>query len=202
MYRKFGKRSLDILISSGVLVCLLPVLLIITFLLAIFNKGAGVFFTQRRPGKNGKVFNVIKFKTMKDTKDLNGKLLPDKDRMTPIGRFIRATSLDEIPQLINVVKGDMSLIGPRPLLEEYLPLYSTEQARRHEIRPGISGLAQCSGRNNLSWGEKFKLDVWYVENVSFKTDIDIVLKTIQKVVKRQDITSKESKKIGKFNGYN
>lgn len=202
MYRKFLKRFIDFLVSFLILIALSPILLIISVLLLIFNKGAGVFFTQRRPGLHGKIFEVIKFKTMKDTKDTNGNLLPDKERATPIGKFIRTTSLDELPQMINVLKGDMSLIGPRPLLEEYLPLYSKEQARRHDIRPGITGLAQCSGRNNLSWHEKFELDVWYVDNVSLKTDIDIIFKTLKKVIFREDIVSTETKKIGKFNGHN
>lgn len=202
MYRKFGKRFFDIFVSSIVIVMLSPILVLTSILLFFLNNGAGILFTQRRPGLNGKIFKVIKFKTMKDTKDKSGKLLPDKDRTTRIGRVIRATSLDELPQLFNVLKGDMSLIGPRPLLEEYLPLYSKEQSRRHNVRPGITGLAQCSGRNNLTWSEKFALDVWYVDNLSFITDLNIVFKTLKKVIKRQDIVSTESHKIGKFNGSN
>lgn len=202
MYRNYFKRFIDFIVSLLVLIVLSPILLIISVLLTIFHKGAGIFFTQRRPGLHGKIFEVIKFKTMKDTRDVYGNLLPDKDRATPIGKFIRTTSLDELPQMINVLKGDMSLIGPRPLLEEYLPLYSKEQARRHDIRPGITGLAQCSGRNNLSWHEKFELDVWYVDNVSLKTDINIIFRTLKKVIFREDIVSKETKKIGKFNGHN
>ena len=153
------------------------------------NKGAGAFFFQERPGKDGKIFKVIKFKTMTDERDANGELLPDADRLTKIGSFIRSTSIDELPQLINVLKGDMSLIGPRPLLVQYLPLYSKEQMRRHEVRPGISGWAQCHGRNQISWTEKFKLDVWYVDNLSFMTDLKVIFITIKKVLFREDINS-------------
>lgn len=162
-----------------------------------------VFFTQPRPGKKGKIFKVIKFKTMTDERDQEGNLLPDNDRITKVGKFVRSTSLDELPQLINVLKGDMSLIGPRPLLVEYLPLYSKEQAKRHDVRPGITGWAQVNGRNTISWQKKFELDTWYVENISFKLDCIILLKTIQKVLKRDDINSSEdSIGIEDFNGYN
>lgn len=166
------------------------------------NKGAGAFFFQERPGKDGKIFKVIKFKTMTDERDANGELLPDADRLTKIGSFIRSTSIDELPQLINVLKGDMSLIGPRPLLVQYLPLYSKEQMRRHEVRPGISGWAQCHGRNQISWTEKFKLDVWYVDNLSLLTDLKVIFITIKKVLFREDINSDNDATMEDFDGTN
>lgn len=179
-----------------------PILLCITVWLHFANKGAGAFFTQDRPGKNGKIFKVIKFKTMTDERDADGNLLPDSERLTKVGKFVRSTSIDELPQLINVLKGDMSLIGPRPLLPQYLPLYSPEQARRHEVRPGITGWAQCHGRNAITWTEKFKLDVWYVDNISFMTDLKVIFITIKKVLFREDINSATSVTMEYFDGTN
>ena len=181
-----------------------PILLVIYIWLTIANKGAGALFYQERPGLHGKIFKVIKFKTMTDERDANGNLLPDADRLTKVGRFVRSTSIDELPQLINVLKGDMALIGPRPLLPQYLPLYSKEQMRRHEVRPGISGWAQCHGRNAISWTEKFKLDVWYVDHCSLWTDLKVIFITIKKVVCRADIntTTGQSATRDYFNGYN
>ena len=175
---------IDFILSLLTLAILWPILLVITIWLHFANKGAGAFFLQERPGKNGKIFKVVKFKTMTDERDAEGNLLPDADRLTNVGRFVRSTSIDELPQLINVVKGDMALIGPRPLLSQYLPLYSEEQARRHEVRPGITGWAQCHGRNAISWTEKFKLDVWYVDHCSFLTDLKVIGITIKKVLVR------------------
>ncbi len=200
MYKHFFKRLLDFFISAAVLLIVWPILLLIAIFLHFANRGAGAFFTQARPGKNGKIFKVIKFKTMTDEKDANGKLLPDAQRLTKVGKFIRSTSLDELPQLINVLKGDMALIGPRPLLPEYLPLYSKEQARRHEVRPGITGWAQVHGRNAISWQEKFKLDVWYVDHCSLLVDIKIVFMTINKVIKREGISSATSVTMERFTG--
>lgn len=200
MYKHFFKRLLDFFISATVLLIIWPILLLITIFLHFANRGAGAFFTQSRPGKNGKIFKVIKFKTMTDEKDANGKLLPDAQRLTKVGKFIRSTSLDELPQLINVLKGDMALIGPRPLLPEYLPLYSKEQARRHEVRPGITGWAQVHGRNAISWQEKFKLDVWYVDHCSLAVDLKIIWLTIMKVVKREGISSATSVTMEPFRG--
>ena len=188
MYRKYLKRWLDFVIVLCVLAVIWPILLLITLWLHFANKGAGAFFTQERPGRNGKIFKVIKFKTMTDERDADGNLLPDAERLTPVGRFVRSTSIDELPQLINVLKGDMALIGPRPLLVQYLPLYSKEQARRHEVRPGITGWAQCHGRNSISWTEKFKLDVWYVDHCSLITDIKVIFITIKKVLLRDGIS--------------
>ncbi|MBR2134618.1 MAG: sugar transferase [Bacteroidales bacterium] len=202
MYRNFFKRFLDIILSFLALVCLSWLILIFIVLLHFANKGAGVFFLQPRPGKDARIFKVIKFKTMTDEKDSSGNLLPDGKRLTRIGKFVRSTSIDELPQLINVLKGDMSLIGPRPLLVQYLPLYSPEQARRHEVRPGITGWAQCHGRNAISWTEKFKLDVWYVDHCSFATDLKIVFITAQKVILRKDINSATSATMEYFNGKN
>ena len=202
MYRFVIKRFFDIVIALGALLCLSPLFLIITIWLFVANKGAGAFFIQDRPGKNAKIFKVIKFKTMTDEKDSEGNLLPDELRLTRLGRFIRSTSIDELPQLINVLKGDMALIGPRPLLVQYLPLYSKEQARRHEVRPGITGWAQCHGRNAISWSEKFKLDVWYVDHVSFMTDLKVIFITIKKVLSRADISSATSATMEPFNGNN
>ncbi len=186
-YRDFFKRSIDLTASGLGLIVISPLLLVTTVWLHFANKGAGAFFLQERPGKNSKIFKVIKFKTMTDERDANGDLLPNKDRLTPVGRFVRAASIDELPQLINVFKGDMSLIGPRPLLTWFLPLYSPEQARRHEVRPGITGWAQVHGRNMTSYSEKFVYDVWYVNNISFKTDARIIWKTIQNVLCAKDI---------------
>ena len=202
MYRNFFKRFLDIILSFLALVCLSWLILIFIVLLHFATKGAGVFFLQPRPGKDARIFKVIKFKTMTDEKDSSGNLLPDEKRLTRIGKFVRSTSIDELPQLINVLKGDMSLIGPRPLLVQYLPLYSPEQARRHEVRPGITGWAQCHGRNAISWTEKFKLDVWYVDHCSFATDLKIVFITAQKVILRKDINSATSATMEYFNGKN
>lgn len=188
MYRHFFKRFLDLLFSLVGLILLSPVMVIVWVGLFIANKGAGAFFFQDRPGKNEKIFKVIKFKTMNDKRDKQGNLLPDAQRLTPIGKFIRKTSLDEIPQLLNVLKGDMSLIGPRPLLVEYLPLYNKEQARRHEVKPGITGWAQVNGRNAISWEQKFEYDVWYVDNCTFLLDVKILLKTVEKVLKSEGIS--------------
>ena len=187
MYKNFLTRVLDFIIVLCVLLVIWPFLLIVTILLLFFNEGAGAFFLQERPGYKGKPFKIIKFKTMNEKKGPDGKLLPDVQRITKFGSFVRKMSIDELPQLINVLKGDMAIIGPRPLLMQYLPLYSKEQARRHDVRPGITGWAQCHGRNNLSWTKKFELDVWYVDHVSFKTDIEIVWTTAMKVLKRADI---------------
>jgi lipopolysaccharide/colanic/teichoic acid biosynthesis glycosyltransferase len=202
MYKHFFKRFLDIILSGLALLCLSPVLLVVTIWLHFANKGAGAFFTQERPGKNAKIFKIYKYKTMTDERDANGNLLPDADRLTKVGKFVRSTSIDELPQLWNVFIGDMSLIGPRPLLIQYLPLYSAEQARRHEVRPGITGWAQCHGRNNISWAEKFKLDVWYVDHVSFATDMKVIFTTINKVLRRADISQQGNATIEAFNGQN
>lgn len=202
MYKHFFKRFFDFWIALTVLICLSPILLIVTIWLHFANKGAGAFFFQDRPGKDAKIFKVIKFKTMTDERDKEGNLLPDADRLTKVGKFVRSTSIDELPQLINVLKGDMALIGPRPLLVQYLPLYSKEQARRHEVRPGISGWAQCHGRNNISWTEKLKLDVWYVEHISLFTDIQVIWITIMKVLKRADINEDGQATMEVFNGHN
>ena len=187
MYKNCLKRVFDFIIVLCVLLVIWPFLLIVTILLLIFNEGAGAFFLQERPGYKGKPFKIIKFKTMNEKKGPDGKLLPDVQRITKFGSFVRKMSIDELPQLINVLKGDMAIIGPRPLLMQYLPLYSKEQARRHDVRPGITGWAQCHGRTNLRWTKKFELDVWYVDHVSFKTDVEIVWTTAMKVLKRADI---------------
>lgn len=202
MYKHFFKRVIDFTIVLLALLVIWPFLLIITLWLHFANKGAGAFFFQERPGKNGKIFKVIKFKTMTDERDAQGYLLPDADRLTPVGRFVRSTSIDELPQLINVLKGDMSLIGPRPLLVKYLPLYSPEQARRHEVRPGITGWAQCHGRNAISWKKKFELDVWYVDHISFMTDLKVIFLTIKKVVCREDINQEGEATMEEFDGHN
>lgn len=202
MYKHFFKRFLDFWISLIALICISPILLIVTIWLHFANKGAGAFFLQERPGKNAKIFKVIKFKTMTDKRDSEGKLLPDEVRLTKIGKFVRSTSIDELPQLINVLKGDMALIGPRPLLVQYLPLYSKEQARRHEVRPGISGWAQCHGRNAITWTQKFKYDVWYVDHVSLLTDLKVILITIKNVLARKDISQAGQATIEAFNGLN
>lgn len=187
MYCFFFKRIIDFIIVFCVLLIIWPLLLLITIWLHFANKGAGAFFTQERPGKGGKIFKVIKFKTMTDERDADGNLLPDAERLTKVGRFVRSTSIDELPQLINVLKGDMSLIGPRPLLPQYLPLYSPEQARRHEVRPGITGWAQIHGRNFCKLSKKFEYDVWYVDHCTLVTDLIIVYKTIMNVLGRKDI---------------
>lgn len=202
MYKKFFKRWLDFVIVLCVLLVMWPVLLVIAVWLHFANKGAGAFFTQERPGKDGRIFKVIKFKSMTDERDEDGQLLPDAERLTAVGRFIRSTSLDELPQLLNVLKGDMALIGPRPLLPQYLPLYSKEQARRHEVRPGITGWAQVHGRNAISWTEKFKLDVWYVDHVSLRVDLEVVFLTIKKVLKREGISQEGQATMEMFNGNN
>ena len=202
MYRHFFKRFFDFWISLIVLICISPVLIVVTICLHFANKGAGAFFFQERPGKDAKIFKVIKFKTMTDERDAEGNLLPDAQRLTKVGRIVRSTSIDELPQLINVLKGDMALIGPRPLLVKYLPLYSEEQMRRHEVRPGISGWAQCHGRNSISWTEKFKLDVWYVDNYTLWTDLKVICITLMKVLKRSDISEKGQATIEAFNGHN
>ncbi|WP_373749030.1 sugar transferase [Bacteroides heparinolyticus] len=198
MYKNCIKRLLDFVISLVVVILISPILLIVSIALHFANKGAGAFFFQERPGYRCRIFKVIKFKTMTDERDEDGHLLPDGKRLTKIGRFIRSTSIDELPQLINVLKGDMSLIGPRPLLVKYLPLYNIEQIRRHDVRPGISGWAQCHGRNALSWSEKFKLDVWYVDHVSFITDMKVILITIKNVLMRKDIDNEVNNGSGQF----
>jgi lipopolysaccharide/colanic/teichoic acid biosynthesis glycosyltransferase len=202
MYKNFFKRLIDFCIVFTALLIIWPILLVITIWLHFANKGAGAFFFQERPGKDGKIFKVIKFKSMTDERDENGKLLPDHKRLTKVGTLVRNTSIDELPQLINVFKGDMALIGPRPLLVQYLPLYSKEQMRRHEVRPGISGWAQCHGRNQISWTEKFKLDVWYVDNISLLTDLKVIFITIKKVFFREDINSDNDATMEDFDGTN
>lgn len=202
MYAHFLKRLIDFTIVFMVLLIIWPILLLITIWLHFANKGAGAFFTQERPGKNGKIFKVIKYKTMTDERDAQGNLLPDVDRLTKVGKFVRSTSIDELPQLINVLKGDMALIGPRPLLPQYLPLYSQEQARRHEVRPGITGWAQVNGRNAISWAKKFELDVWYVDHCSFLLDLKIIFLTIKKVFIREGISQEGQATIEPFNGNN
>jgi lipopolysaccharide/colanic/teichoic acid biosynthesis glycosyltransferase len=202
MYKHFFKRLFDFCISFIALLCISWFLIIIAIWLLVANKGAGAFIRQERPGKNGKIFKVIKFKTMTDHRDSKGNLLPDADRLTPIGKFLRSTSIDELPQLINVIMGDMALIGPRPLLVKYLPLYSKEQARRHEVLPGITGWAQCNGRNAISWEKKFELDVWYVDNISFLIDLKILFLTIKKVLIREGISQEGQATMEAFNGHN
>lgn len=187
MYKLFFKRFFDFLISLVALLLIGWFLIIVAIWLHFANKGAGAFFTQERPGKGEKIFKVIKFKSMTDERDADGNLLPEEQRLTPIGSFIRKFSIDELPQLINVLRGDMAFIGPRPLLPKYLPLYNEEQHRRHEVRPGISGWAQVHGRNNISWTEKFKLDVWYVDHCSLWIDIKVILLTIKNVLTSKDI---------------
>ena len=202
MYKHFFKRVFDFVISLIALLLIGWFLIIIAIWLHFANKGAGAFFFQERPGKDAKIFKVIKFKTMTDEKDVDGKLLPDAQRLTKVGKFIRSTSIDELPQLINVLKGDMALIGPRPLRVHYLPLYTPEQARRHEVRPGISGWAQCHGRNAISWTEKFKLDVWYVDHCTLWTDIKVILITFGNVLLRKDINKEGQATTVAFNGHN
>ena len=202
MYKKFIKRFLDICIAAVSLIIISPILLVITIWLHFANKGAGAFFYQKRVGKNGKIFKIIKYKTMTDERDKEGKLLPDAERLTKVGKFVRSTSLDELPQFLNVLKGDMSLIGPRPLLVEYLPLYSPEQNRRHLVRPGISGWAQCHGRNAMTWTKEFEYDVWYVDHLTFATDMKIVGMTIKSVLFREGISGEGSATMEAFNGHN
>lgn len=202
LYRSFFKRVVDVSVSGGALLVLALPLGLVALWLHFANKGAGVFFRQERPGKGGKIFRVVKFKTMTDERGADGRLLPDAERLTRVGRFVRSTSIDELPQLWNVLKGEMSLIGPRPLLVQYLPLYSAEQARRHEVRPGITGWAQCHGRNAITWQRKFELDVWYVDHMSFITDCRVVLTTIKKVLGRADINSATAATMEAFNGHN
>lgn len=201
LYSKFLKLLLDFLIAFFILLLFSPLLVLVIVLLLINNKGS-IFFLQDRPGRKQKIFKVIKFKTMNDRKDAEGNLLPDHVRLTTLGKFIRSTSLDELPQLINVLKGDMSLIGPRPLLVKYLPLYSKEQARRHDVRPGITGWAQVNGRNAISWEQKFQYDVWYVDNISFLLDIKILWLTLKKVIVREGISSSTSVTMEPFKGNN
>lgn len=202
MYKHFFKRLIDFCIALVALLCIGWFLIIIAIWLHFANKGAGAFFYQERPGKDEKIFKVIKFKSMTDERDAEGNLLPDAQRLTKVGRFVRSTSIDELPQLINVLKGDMALIGPRPLLVKYLPLYSEEQRRRHEVRPGITGWAQCHGRNAISWTEKFKLDVWYVDHCTFWTDVKVIFITIKNVLMRKDINSATAATMEAFDGTN
>ena len=202
MYACRFKRYLDIIISLIVILLISPLLLVTMTCLYFANRNAGIFFLQDRPGKHGRIFKVIKFKTMTDECDSSGNLLPDEERLTQIGKFVRASSIDELPQLINVLKGDMSLIGPRPLLPQYLPLYSKGQARRHEVRPGITGWAQVNGRNAISWTKKFELDVWYVDHCSFLLDLKIIYLTIVKVFCRSDINKEGCATTVPFNGHN
>lgn len=202
MYKSYFKRIIDFGVAFISLIILSPLLLLVSLWLHFENKGTGVFFLQERPGQYGKIFKIYKFKTMTDEKDKDGQLLPDELRLTKVGKFVRSTSIDELPQLFNVLKGEMSLIGPRPLLTQYLPLYSPEQSRRHNVRPGITGWAQCHGRNTLSWTEKFKYDIWYVDNLSFATDLKIIWLTIKSVLKREGISHEGSETMEEFNGHN
>lgn len=202
IYRKYVKRILGFTIALVALICLSPLLLIVTIWLHFANKGAGAFFLQERPGYKGKIFKIIKFKTMTDERDADGVLLPDGDRLTKAGRFVRSTSIDELPQLLNVIMGDMALIGPRPLRTYYLPLYSAEQLRRHDVLPGISGWAQVHGRNVISWTKKFELDVWYVDHCSFKVDLQIFFLTIKKILSRENINQEGQDTRDTFNGSN
>lgn len=204
MYKHFFKRLIDFIIALVALLCIGWFLIIIAIWLHFANKGAGAFFFQERPGKDSKIFKVIKFKTMTDERDAKGELLPDEQRLTKVGSFVRSTSIDELPQLINVLKGDMALLGPRPLLVQYLPLYSKEQARRHELRPGISGWAQCHGRNAINWTQKFEYDVWYVDHCTLMTDLKVIFITIKKVLLRKDINQENgpAATMEAFNGHN
>ena len=202
MYRKFFKRVIDFCIALVALVVLSPLLLAVTVWLHFANKGAGAYFLQERPGLHGKIFRIVKFKTMTDERDADGNLLPDAERLTRVGRFVRSSSIDELPQLWNVLRGDMALIGPRPLLVQYLPLYSREQARRHEVRPGITGWAQCHGRNAISWTEKFRLDVWYVDHCTLATDLKVIFTTIKTVLHREGISHQGQATMEPFNGHN
>lgn len=202
MYCSIFKRLIDFVLVFCALLILWPILLIIIVFLHFANKGAGVFFTQDRPGKDARIFKAIKFKTMTDERDAEGKLLPDAQRLTKVGKIVRSLSIDELPQLINVLKGDMALVGPRPLLPKYLPLYSKEQYRRHEVRPGITGWAQVNGRNNISWTKKFELDVWYVDHCSFWLDMKIILLTVKKVFFREGISKEGEATTVPFDGTN
>ncbi|MEG2078287.1 sugar transferase [Chryseobacterium sp.] len=201
MYKLFFKRAIDFSVAVIALLLISPIFIVLILFLAFANDGKP-FFVQKRPGKNGKIFSIVKFKTMNDKKDADGNLLPDSERLTLVGAFVRKTSLDELPQLINVLKGDMSLIGPRPLLPQYLSLYSTEQKRRHLVRPGITGWAQVNGRNAISWNKKFQLDVWYVDNISLNLDTKIFFKTIKKVFVREGIAAEGQATTEAFNGSN
>ncbi len=187
MYKHFFKRFFDFWISLIALICVSPILLVVTIWLQFANKGAGAFFLQERPGKNGKIFKIIKYKTMTDDRDAEGKLLPDEKRLTAVGKFVRSSSIDELPQLFNVLKGDMALIGPRPLLPRYLPWYTEEEKHRHDVRPGITGYAQCHGRNDVTWDEKLAMDIWYVNHVSLILDVKIIIKTIKSVLMRESV---------------
>ena len=202
MYKNFFKRLFDFTIALIALICLSPIILIVTIWLHFANKGAGAFFTQERPGKDAKIFRVIKFKTMTDERDAEGKLLPDAQRLTKVGRIVRSTSLDELPQLFNVLKGDMALIGPRPLLVKYLPLYTSTQMRRHEVRPGITGWAQVNGRNTITHTKKFEYDVWYVDHLSLSLDLKIIFMTIYNVLHRKDISTEGQATAPTFDGTN
>lgn len=202
MYKHFFKRVIDFTAALVALLLLLPFLVVVWLWLTVANKGAGALFFQQRPGRGERIFKIIKFKTMSDERDAEGNLLPDAERLTRVGKFVRSTSIDELPQLINVLKGDMSFIGPRPLRTYYLPLYSEEQSRRHNVRPGITGWAQINGRNNISWTKKFEFDVWYVDNCLLKTDIAIIFKTIDKVINRKDINKSGEETTVAFDGKN
>jgi len=201
MYKNFIKRIVDIIVSFIAIIIFSPVILLLIIILFINNKG-NPFFTQRRPGKDEKIFPIIKFRTMTNQKDIQGKLLPDADRLTPVGKMIRKTSLDELPQLLNVLTGSMSLIGPRPLLPEYLPLYSGDQKRRHQVKPGITGWAQVNGRNTITWTKKFEYDLWYIDNLSFLLDIKILFMTAMKVIMSKDISATNHVTSEEFNGKN
>lgn len=200
-YHRFLKPVIDTIAALGILLLTIPITLAVTALLYFYNQGKPFFF-QLRPGRNGEIFKIIKFKTMNDRRDAQGKLLPDSARLTPVGRFVRKTSLDELPQLLNVLKGDMSLVGPRPLLPEYIPLYNKHQLRRHEVKPGITGWAQINGRNTISWAQKFDYDVWYVEHISLVLDLKILGLTLLKVIRREGINSDTSVTMEKFTGNN
>ena len=199
---KYLKSTIDFIASIFALIILFPFLLLVIIFLSFANKGAGVFFLQERPGRNSKPFKIIKFKTMTEERNNDGNLLPDADRLTKVGKLIRSLSIDELPQLVNVLKGDMSFIGPRPLLFRYVPLYSKEQYRRHDVRPGISGWAQVNGRNNITWTKKFELDIWYVDNISFVLDIKILYLTILKILKQSGISKDGSATTVAYNGEN
>lgn len=202
MYKSFFKRLIDFFVALFALIVLFVPLLLVTIGLHFANKGAGAFFTQSRPGKHGKIFKIWKYKTMTDERDAEGKLLPDEVRLTKVGKFVRSTSIDELPQLWNVLKGEMSFIGPRPLLVEYLPLYSQDQMRRHDVTPGITGWAQCHGRNALSWTEKFKYDVWYVDHLTWQTDLKVILLSIRGVLTREGISQEGQATMEDFDGTN
>ena len=202
LYEHYIKRLFDFVLSLTALLLLFPFLLLVTAGLHFANKGSGAFFTQQRPGYKGRIFRIYKFKTMTDERDADGRLLPDAERLTKVGRFVRSLSIDELPQLLNVLKGEMSFIGPRPLLPQYLPLYSKEQARRHDVRPGITGWAQCNGRNAISWAQKFELDVWYVDNCSFLLDAKIVFLSVYKIFAREGISQEGEATMEFFNGKN